>query len=452
VHHSDDPRNDDPVALSRDNPQPAAGPGNSGGWRQAFDALAIEQYRLLFVGMLGAQAAAQINIVARAWLAYTISGSGLALGIVMLARGLPMALLSLVGGAVADRTRKRTLLIWVQAMLAVVAVANAVLVHLGVVQIWQLALLSLVEGSVFAFNMPTRQALIPELVDEARLPNALALNSTGMNLNRVVAPSIAGLLLAWHPALAYDAVAALYIVTSLLLLRLPKRERPVSRGHSALEDVKDGLRYVRRSRTLVTLLSMAFIPVLLGMPFQQLLPVFQQDVLHVGESSLGLMYTAVGIGALTGSLVVATFARSSRKRAMQLTAGLLFGVLLALFALSQVYAVSLVLLVLVGFASQGYMTLNSVLLMTATDREYYGRVMSIYMLTFSLMPIAMLPMGILVDVVGVQATVGGAGLLMAVLLVAFVLIERWREAPRPLPPPPRAVESELATGRVLTRD
>jgi len=106
----------------------------------------------------------------------------------------------------------------------------------------------------------------------------------------------------------------------------------------------------------------------------------------------------------------------------------------------------------VGFASQGYMTLNSVLLMTATDREYYGRVMSIYMLTFSLMPIAMLPMGILVDVVGVQTTVGGAGLLMAVLLVAFVLIERWREAPRPLPPPPRAVESELATGRVLTRD
>ena len=385
----------------------------------------------MFVGMLGAQAAMQINIVARAWLAYSISGSGLALGVVMLARGLPMALLSLVGGAVADRARKRTLLIVVQVLLSIIAVVNAVLVHMDVVEVWHLALLGLAEGVVFAFNMPTRQALIPELVDDERLPNALALNSTGMNLNRVIAPSIAGLLLAWQPAVAYDTIAVLYIVAALLLLRLPKREAPVRQTRNAFADVADGLRYVRRSPELITLLSMAFIPVLLGMPFQQLLPVFQQDVLHVDESALGLMYTAAGIGALSGSLIVATFARSPRKRAMQLIAGVFFGVLLALFALSQVYAVSLVLLVLVGFASQGYMTLNSVLLMTATDREYYGRVMSIYMVTFSLMPISMLPMGILVDSVGVQAAVGGAGLLMAVLLVCFVMWERGRSRSTP---------------------
>jgi len=437
-----------PTEPPQDDPAPEGARTSTGGWRQAFDALAIEQYRLLFVGMLGAQAAMQINIVARAWLAYSISGSGLALGVVMLARGLPMALLSLVGGAVADRARKRTLLITVQVLLSLIAVVNAVLVHLDVVEIWHLALLGLAEGVVFAFNMPTRQALIPELVDDARLPNALALNSTGMNLNRVIAPSIAGVLLAWQPAVAYDTIAMLYIVAALLLLRLPKLEAPARHTRNALADVADGLRYVRRSPELVTLLSMAFIPVLLGMPFQQLLPVFQQDVLHVDESALGLMYTAAGIGALSGSLIVATFARSPRKRAMQLIAGVLFGALLVLFALSQVYAVSLVLLVLVGFASQGYMTLNSVLLMTATDREYYGRVMSIYMVTFSLMPISMLPMGILVDSVGVQAAVGGAGLLMAVLLVCFVVWERGRTRATPRLAEVARDADAPATGRV----
>jgi MFS family permease len=165
---------------------------------------------------------------------------------------------------------------------------------------------------------------------------------------------------------------------------------------------------------------------MIGMPFQQILPVFQEDVLHVGEAELGLMYAAVGIGSLIGSLSVGTIASADMRRRLQAIAGVAFGVLLVGFALSQIYAVSLVVLVIVGLASQGYMTLNSVMIMERSDRAYYGRVMSIYMLTFSLSPLALLPMGWAIDRFGAVPAQAGAGILLAAMLLLFFGGERMR--------------------------
>lgn len=398
------------------------------GFSQTFSSLAIPDFRLLWLGMLFSMAAMQMDVLARSWLAYDISGSALTLGLVALARGLPQLAFSLVGGVVADRFDKRKVLVYTQVGLGSLALVNAVLVHLGIVQVWHLVVLGVLQGAVFAFNMPARQAYIPELVGQEQVSNAVALTSTGMNLNRVLAPVLAGLLIAWDPAIAFYTIAALYGSATLMLLRLPGSSARGARGDSAVAEILTGFRYIWGHAVLRTLIGMAFIPVMLGMPYQQLLPVFQASVLHVGPTELGFMFMAVGIGSLAGSLAVARFAEHRRRGLLQTIAGIGFGVSLSLFALSTVYEVTLALLFLVGLTSQGYTTINSVLIMGNTDKKLYGRVMGIYMMTWSLMPVCTLPVGAVADLVGAPATLAGAGLLLAALiaLVTVLYPAQWR--------------------------
>ncbi|MBI2321401.1 MAG: MFS transporter [Chloroflexi bacterium] len=385
----------------------------------AFSSLTVPQFRTLWLGMLFSLASMQMDLVARSWLAYDLSGSGLALGLVVAARGLPQLLCSVVAGVAADRLDKRRLLIATQLSLALLALANGVLVHLGVVAIWHLVIIGALQGAVFAFNFPARQAYIPELVGIERLANALAVHATGMNASRVVAPAAAGLLLTWSPTVAFYAIAAGYAATTLTLLRLPPGRKPSGQGTGATAEIVGGFRYIVRQPVLRSLMGLAFVPVLLGVPYQHLLPVFQADVLRVGPSQLGLMYTAAGVGSLVGSLGVAYLAASPRQGQLQLVAGIAFGVALAGFALSRAYEVSLALLFVVGLTSQAYLTINGTLLMVYTDRKFYGRVMSIYNMTWAFQPLATLPLGGLVDVLGAPATMAGAGALLAVLVAAI---------------------------------
>lgn len=405
-----------------DRPGRTRGASQGGGVLRGFSSLANPQFRMLWFGLLFSQGAMQINLVARSWLAYQVSGSGAALGIVAVASGLPMGLFSLIAGAIVDRADKRRILLLVHSCLAVLALATAVLVHMGITEVWHLALVGLLQGIVFAFNFPTRSALIPTLVPDEELPNAIAMNSTGLNLNRVVGPSIAGLLIGWQPAVAFDVIAALYVISALMLLRLPKVATPPRLG-SPFRDMLDGFRYVSGDRTVTALLLLALVPTLLGMPFQQFLPVFQKDVLHVGASSLGLMFTAVGVGSLVGSLGVA-YIPQERARWFQLLGGFGFGLSLIGFGLAPTLPIALVMLALVGLTSQGYFVMNNVLLMAATDRRYYGRMMSIYMLTWSAMPIAVYPMGVLIDQIGMPWTQAGSGVLLAIFVAIVALVPK----------------------------
>jgi MFS family permease len=393
----------------------------SSGLHQAFDSLRFPQYRLLWLGMLFSIGAMQIDLVARAWLAYDLSGSGLALGLVTAARGLPQIALSPFGGVAADRLDKRRLLLWSQFAVFVLAAVNALLVVTGTIEVWHLAVLGLLQGFTTPFNMPVRTALIPDLVPETSISNALALESTGRNINRVVAPALAGVLLTIAPGLAFFAIAAVYGLAVATIHGLPHGLRGESAKKGTLNDVADGFRYIYCRAPLFALIALAFIPVLLGMPFQTLLPVFQKEVLDISEGRLGLMYTAVGVGAIIGSFVVAYISNSPHIGKLQMGSGVVFGLTLATFALSETYLVSIALLVVVGFFSTGYLTLNRVLVGLHTDRAVFGRVMAIYGMTWSLMPLALLPFGALVDVFGVQAVVAGGGVLVAAMIAAASL-------------------------------
>ncbi len=402
----------------------------------SFNSLAIPNFRVLWLGMLFSMGAMQMNIISRSWLAYHISGSGLALGLVALGRGAPQLILAPIGGAAADRFDKRKLLIISQFSLVVLSLANAVLVQLHVIQIWQLVVIGFVQGIIFPFTMPTRTAYISDIVDEDRFSNALALDSTGRNLNRVVAPSLGGLLIAVSPTLAFYAIAIFYALAGLTLLRLPSAKSVQARSRGIMNDMVVGFRYLRDNSTLMLLIGMAFVLILLGRPFQQLLPVFQIDVLHVGPTALGMMYTAVGVGAVFGSLAAVWAAESPNKRLIQLGAGVAIGVSLALFAFSTNLIMALFFLVIVGFMTDGYFTINRILVMVETDKAFYGRVMSIYMMTWSLMPISLVPMGIMVDRVGAPITVGIAGLILAAFVTGITVFSpqiRRRENPVPSP-------------------
>ncbi len=391
--------------------------GLADGMYRMFASLGVRDFRMLWTGMLFSMAAMQINIVARSWLAFDMSGSALILGVVAAARSLPQLILAPIGGVAADRFDKRRLLLISQSLLAVLALINAVLVHLGVIEIWQLIVIGLFQGTLNPFTMPTRTAFAPDLVGEKLIPNALALDSTGRNINRIVAPSIAGIMIAINPTIAFYTIAIMYFAAVVTLFQLPSGYRGGAGGKNAFAEMGTGFSYIWNHRQLLALMVMAFIIVILGMPFQQLLPVFQSDVLHVGPRELGFMFTAVGLGAIIGSLVAAYLAESPNIARLQMASAILFGLSLILFGLASWYPLSLLMLLVVGFASQGYLTLNRMMVIMQTDRALYGRVMSIYMMTWSLVPAALLPIGIIVDQVGVSITVAVSGLLLAIVTV-----------------------------------
>ena len=396
----------------------ASDPANSA-WGRAFVSLSIPDFRTLLFTTTLTIAALQMGFVAQPWLAFEISDSAFTIGLVALARGLPQVALTLFAGVVADRFDKRMVLLVTQILSAASALVNAILVQIGVIEVWHLIVVGMFQGAALAFNVPTRQAYIPELAGHKHLSNALAMDSTGRNLARLVGPAVVGVLLGWDPTIAFYAIAAIYIITTIPIIKLPTKGKSTSESKGAIADIKVGIEYIRNHSVLRTLIVLCFILVLLGMPFQSFLPVFQSDVLEVSESRLGLMFAVMGIGSMVSSLGIAYFSEYSRKGLIQIISGVAFGVFLALFAASSNYVLSLGILFLLGMASQGFLTTNSMLLMTNAEKNLYGRVMSVNMLTWSMVPLTALPIGALVDGIGAQTTFFVVGVSLAFLIAAM---------------------------------
>lgn len=383
---------------------------------RTFASLSEINYRYLWIGLLFSTASMQMNIVARSWLAFDLTDSAFMLGVVAIARGVPQLLLAPIGGVAADRFDKRRMLIASQALLAVFSLINAVLVHMGIIQVWHLIVLSLLQGGLQPFNMPARTAVIPDLVKSENVANALALDSTGRNINRITSPAIAGILIAFEPTLAFYAIALGYVLSTFTLLYVPKGLRGGTSSRGAFSEMSEGFSYIWQHRGLFGLMAAAFGLTMLGMPFQQLLPVFQENVLNVDARGLGFMFTAVGVGAIIGSLLAAYLADRPDLGRLQLMSGLMFGVVLCGFALSTNFHLSLVLLAGIGFASQSYLTINRVAIIEQTERQLFGRVMSIYMMTWALVPAATLPIGWIADRSGVGITIFFCGVGLTLFL------------------------------------
>ena len=272
---------------------------------------------------------------------------------------------------------------------------------------------------------------------EEGLANAIALNTAAMNLTRVLGPALAGVMLAVSgPTVVYFFMASSYVLVLVLLSGLPRsgRERlPAAEREPIWEEMKGGVRYVLvENRIIAGLILISLVPVIIGFPYQMMLPVFQKVVFEVDEKGLGFMFTAGGVGALIGSLAVATFADHPRASQFQLVMGVAFGVTLAAFAWSPNYWVAISILPLVGASSMAFLALNNTKVMIETDPNYHGRVMSLYMLTWAFMPLGGIPIGFLTDAFGAPATIGVSGIVLALFMLAasFVFLNALRPRPR----------------------
>ena len=402
-------------------------PGNRPSIRQAFVSLKLRDYRFLWFSQLAAFTGMQMQIVAQGLLAYQLTGSYASVGIVMLGSGIPQIFLSLVGGAVADRVNKRNLVIAVQLGTAALALVIAVLTATEVITIPMLFVAGMVQGTLFAFNLQARQALLAELVPHDQLVNAVALNNVAMNSTRVAGPAVAGVMIAaWGVAAAFFAQSFMYLFVIGFLVRLPASrshlEGASTRG-SVLAEISVGLRYIWASKSLRLLMLMAFVPTILGMPYITLLPGFAVDELGLEADSYGFMFTVTGIGAIVGSLGIASLTAYPRKGLLQIAAGAGFGSALALLgvlAMAFGYGGAIAALVLLGLCSTMYQTLNATMVMSEARPEFYGRVMSVYMLTFSVFPLMAAPIGIVADALTAAKTfvVLGLGIIAFIGVIA----------------------------------
>ncbi len=388
-----------------------------------FTSLKNRHYRWFWLGMLASFIGIHLQLVARNWLVYEMTGSALALGIVIAAWGLPILLLSLYGGAVADRVKKRDLLIVTQMANGIITLIIAILIATEGILLWHLIAAAALTGIIFAFHVPARLAIIPELVQKREILNAIALNSTGMNLSRFVGFAIGGALLgAIGVAGVYYVVVFCFFVSAALLFMLPVVEKVRQRAVTSIKvDMMEGLRYIYHSPLLRSLLAMAFVSIAFGLPYMNLMPVFAVDIFDVGEFGLGLLLGMAGLGALIGSLIIASLGDFRRKGLLCIGLAFGFGATVALFGFSDSYPLSLVLLIAVGLLGAGYLAVNNTLIQSKVPHEMLGRVMSIYVMTFAMMPLGTLPLGAVSEAIGAQLAIGAGGIIVVLFTLGMAI-------------------------------
>lgn len=386
-------------------------------------------YRLYYGGMLGQMVGMNMQMMARSLLIYRLTNSALILGAMSLAFAIPMVSLSLFGGVIADRVQKKYVLLFGQAASAIVSVGVGLTLTLGYLSVentgswWILAVSSLLQGTIMALMMPSRQAILPEIVGEEQLMNAVSLSSMGMNVLRLFAPLIAGFLI---DAIGFDSVyyttAGAYILSIIFVSFLPLTSTITIRSSSAWVNIKEGLNYIRGETTLLFILGFMLLSTVLAMPFMQLMPIFTEDILKVSASMLGILMGISGVGAITISLVLASLPNKKRGF-MLLVAGIVLGLALVGFSFSTSLYLSMGMIAIVGLGQNGQMALSNTLIQYYVNPEYRGRVMSILLMQFGLMAFSTFLAGALAEAVGVQWALGGFAIglvFMSILALSFL--------------------------------
>ena len=364
-------------------------------------------FRLLMVGTLATNTAFWSYTVSVGWLALEETDSPFFVGLSGFAAGIPMLIFSLPAGVLIDRFEGRTILLASQAAVMLFALCFAGAIAFDLIQPWLILVLAFLYGSAMSFVFPSRTTIVPSLVARSDLTNAIALNSATQNATRVIGPSIAGILIATTGIGATFAVAAaLQIVGLVTSFRLPSNRGQAGRREPmTLASLTVGLKVVAQSRFLTGLLLLALAPTVLVIPYLNMMPVFARDVLDVGSGGLGLLLASTGIGTVCGALIVArsiTFQTSPRAQFISVT---FFSLFVIGFALSPSFPLSMVLLFLAGLASAAWMALNQTALQLNVADEYRGRVFSVYLLIWGVLPIGQLFVGTLADVVGPSTAV-----------------------------------------------
>lgn len=396
-----------------------------------FRSLKHRDFRLLFFTIMFTSGGQWMQQIALSWMAYSMTDSAFMLGAINGMRAIPFLVLGPWAGVAADRMDRKMLMMVSQAWIMGLAIIMTLLIVTNLIQVWHLFAFTLLSGAGWSFTQPVRQTLVPNLVPREDLTNAIALQSSAFNLTRVIGPTIAGILLATvGPAGAFGCQAALYIfiLAVTAMINVPPLAERLAGGPNAGRALLDGFAYIGKNEVVLWLIILALIPMMFAMPLQSLMPVFARDVLDSGPEGYGIIVSFMGIGALTGTLIVASLTTFQRKGLLLLISASALGIAIILFSQSTLMPLSLFLLLFVGGFQMTYMSLNNTLLHLNITDEFRGRVISIYMLDQGLSPIGALFAGTIASFFGAPLAVSVMGLVcVGLAVVALVRVPRIRQ-------------------------
>jgi MFS family permease len=399
----------------------------------ALRALRYRNFRLFASGQLISLIGTWMQTVAQSWLVYRLTGHAAMLGIVAFAGQFPVFILATVGGMAADRMRAHTLVVITQSTSLVLTLILALLTLSGHVHLWHIITTSLLLGVVNAFDIPARQVFVAQTVERTDLMNAIALNSSMFNGARIVGPAVAGILVAsvgegW--CFLINSVSYIAVITGLLVMRLDAAH--TRRAPGGARSVLEGYRFILGAHPVRDLLLLLGLASLLGMPYSVLMPIFADQILHGGARALGLLMGVSGVGALAGALTLA-LRRTPKGLGLWIAACAMgFGLALIAFSLSRSLALSVLLMLPLGYTLMVQMASTNTLIQMMIPDALRGRVMSVYSMMFmGMAPIGALLGGTLAHHLGAPLAValGGVGCLAAGLAFALRL-PRWREGAR----------------------
>ena len=381
-----------------------------------FAALRARNYCLYWFGLVFYVLGHRAEYTTFAWMTWEVTRDPLALGYLGLAQGVPLVVFQLFGGVLADRTNRLHLLIGTQVLTALTLTVAVVLTFSGMVRLHHLLALAAASSIFRAFDEPSRMALIPHLIDRPRLPNAIALGSIPWQAGRMIGPSITGILIAaFGGSVGFALAAAASYVALVLYSRLRvSGESPSHDGQHVLAQLLEGLRFVGHNFVFASLIALALFNSVFALSYVTLLPVFADVYYKAGSTGYGLLNAGHGVGALIGTLTVATIAhRIRRPGTTLLVAAAALGLALMLFAVSPTMGLAITMLVLVGFSNTFSLTQVSTLLQREVPDQLRGRVMSLYALCWNLLPLGGLLAGVLAALVSARFAVLVGGIMVA---------------------------------------
>lgn len=387
--------------------------------------LSNRNFRLLWLGQVGQASSMWAEQVARNWLIWELTESGLALGLVNLFRAVPLLVLGLWAGVAADRFNKRKLLILMQVWSFLVYVAMAVLIVGGWIEVWHIYVTVALLGAGMAMNQPVRTSWVPQMVGQAQLLNALSLNSIAINTTRLIGPALIGILIAVADVgIAYIISAVLYtlVILSTFLIDAPPAQVSKDRG-SMTEQLMEGLRFMAQDRLVLLLVVIGLGPLAFAFSYMTLLPILATDVLGMGSGGFRALMSAGAVGGLIGGLTLASRSDIAHKGRLMLVAGLGYGFVLILLGGARWAVAVFPIISLAGACQTVFRTSNNAALLQITPPQLQGRIISMTLLDTAMAPLASVAAGLIADVIDVSTAMAVIGGVCIVIVADIALLE-----------------------------
>ncbi len=390
-----------------------------------FRALRNRNYRLFFYGQSLSLLGTWIQQVALSWLIYRVTNSAFLLGFVMFAGQLPTFIIAPFAGVIADKYDKHKILIVTQLLSMIQAILLVIFVLTNNIEVWILIVLNILLGIANSFDIPTRQSFVIQMVDNREdLPNAIALNSSIVNGSRLIGPSFAGILIAsFGEGICFliNAISFIFVIISLLLMKVKKEEKVATKNISIIKQLKEGYKYSFGFLPIKSVILLLAIVSLFGNPYLVLLPIFAKNILSGNATTLGYLNSAVGLGALSAALYLA-----SRKSTLGLgkiiaTTTFIFAFSLISFSFSKTFSLSLIILLFCGFGMMMQTAGSNTILQTLSNDDMRGRVMSFYTVAFrGMAPFGSLWAGTFANSFGAPTTVLISGIICLIAGILFL--------------------------------